>query len=170
MHFQPANAKSLKVRICFMSAGLYFSILSVLSCRSRKAKSQKSFPLKSARNCPTEKVVRSQKSVKSEKSFHVAKRTVRQRLFIRKTLSSCFSHWPITTEAMCIWRLAWAFAVALRQRESGSKGAKLHRSRQMNIGVCYAHGDSVLSNWICCFSLINYFLQYDLKCFLSRFQ
>ena len=55
----------------FLSAVLYFSILSVLSCRSRKAKSQKSFPLKSARNCPLEKVVRSQKSVKTEKSVYV---------------------------------------------------------------------------------------------------
>ena len=60
-----------KSQNCFMSAGLYFSILSVLSCRSRKAKSQKSFPLKSARNCPTGKVVRSQKSAKPEKSVYV---------------------------------------------------------------------------------------------------
>ena len=55
----------------FLSAVLYFSILSVLSCRSRKAKSQKSFPLKSARNCPLEKVVRSQKSAKPDKSVYV---------------------------------------------------------------------------------------------------
>ena len=93
------KSKSLSLFFCLALPYRVFQS-SVLSCRSRKAKSQKSFPLKSARNCPPVKVVRSQKSVKTEKSFHVEKRTVRQRLFIRKTLSSCFLHWPITTEAM----------------------------------------------------------------------
>ena len=117
MHFLLANEKSLKVRICFMSAVSYFSKLSVLSCRSRKAKSQKSFPLKSARNCPTGKVVRSQKSAKSGKSFHVAKRTVRQRLFSEQI--SVFQFFTMTPNdrGYGLGRAAGEFPVAIATKE-----------------------------------------------------
>ena len=54
---------------------------SVFSGHSSKAEKSTFFLRKSARNCPPEKVVRSQKSVKTEKSFLVDKRTVPQRFF-----------------------------------------------------------------------------------------
>ena len=94
MHFQPASEKSQSKQVEYV-----FSLRKPLSaCKPEKSdklevtnsvfsghssKAEKSifFLRKSARNCPPAKVVRSQKSVKTEKSFHVAKRTVRQRLF-----------------------------------------------------------------------------------------
>ena len=54
---------------------------SVFSGHSSQAKKSIFFLRKSARNCPPAKVVRSQKSVKTEKSVSVDKRTVPQRFF-----------------------------------------------------------------------------------------
>ncbi len=51
------------------------------SGHSSKAEKSTFFLRKSARNCPPAKVIRSRKSVKTEKSFHVDKRTVPQRFF-----------------------------------------------------------------------------------------
>ena len=94
MHFQPARAKSQSKQVEYV-----FSLRkplstgkpgksdksevanSVFSGHSSKAEKSIFFLRKSARNCPTAKVVRSRKSVKTEKSFHVEKRTVPQRLF-----------------------------------------------------------------------------------------
>ena len=43
----------------------------------------------------------------------------------------------LTTEAMGIWRVAGAFAVAQRQSECGRKTAGMHVSQPMPIGGCY---------------------------------
>ena len=94
---------------------------SVFSGHSSKAKKSIFFLRKSARNCPPAKVVRSRKSVKTEKSFHVEKRTVRQRFFNQNSVFYFFLLCRITTEAMGIWRFAGAFAVVKRQSECGSK-------------------------------------------------
>ena len=100
-----------------MSAVSYFSILSVLSCRSRKAKSQKSFPLKSARNCPLEKVVRSQKPVKTEKSVYVEKRTVPQRFFNTNLSLFSFPTMPANDRGYGLGRSAGEFPVAIATKE-----------------------------------------------------
>ena len=108
-----------------MSAVSYFSILSVLSSRSHKAKSQKSFPLKSARNCPPEKVVRSQKSAKPEKSVYVEKKGQFLKDFsIQICLFFPFQLCPLTTEAMGIGGLRERSLSHSDKVNAGAKTAK----------------------------------------------
>ena len=85
-------------RICFLSPQTTFSRLtrkvwqlripnSVFSGHSSKAKKSTFFLRKSARNCPPEKVVRSQKSAKPEKSVYVEKKDSSSKIFQYKSVS-----------------------------------------------------------------------------------
>ena len=68
-------------------------------------------------NCPPENVVRSQKSVKTEKSFHVEKRTVRQRLFIQKNFVFLFFTLTHNDRGYGLGRSAGEFPVAIAKKE-----------------------------------------------------
>ena len=95
---------------------------SVFSGHSSKAEKSIFFLRKSARNCPTAKVVRSRKSVKSKLSVYVNENGQFLKDFsIQICLFFPFQLCPLTTEAMGIWRFAGAFAVVERQGECGSK-------------------------------------------------
>ena len=107
MHFQPAIAKSQSKQVEYVfSLRKPFSAgkpgksdksevtNSVFSGHSSKAEKSTFFLRKSARNCPPAKVVRSQKSVKTEKSVYVEKRTVPQRFFNTNLSLFSFSTMP----------------------------------------------------------------------------
>ena len=107
MHFQPAIAKSQSKQVEYV-----FSLRkppsvgkpgksdksgftnSVFSGHSSKAEKSTFFLRKSARNCPPAKAVRGQKSVKTEKSVYVEKRTVPQRFFNTNLSLFSFSTMP----------------------------------------------------------------------------
>ena len=106
MHFQPARAKSQSKQAKYV-----FSLLkplsagkpgksdksgftnSVFSGHSSKAKKSTFFLRKSARNCPPEKVVRSQKSAKPEKSVYVEKKDSSSKIFQCKSVSFFLSNY-----------------------------------------------------------------------------
>ena len=144
MHFLPARVKSQSKQVEYvfslrkpLSAGEPGKsdnsgfTNSVFSGHSYKAEKSIFFLRKSARNCPPEKVVRSQKSAKPEKSVYVEKKGQFLKDFSKQIcLFFPFQLCPLTTEAMCIWRFAGAFTVAQRQSECGSKTCEMHFSRQ----------------------------------------
>ena len=117
MHFLLANEKSLKVRICFMSAVSYFSKLSVLSCRSHKAKSQiSSFKiceeLSAKQNLQNQQILSLQNSRKVQK-----KRTVPQRFFSLTNPSFCFFTMGYNDRGYGLGRPAGEFPVAIATKE-----------------------------------------------------
>jgi hypothetical protein len=134
MHFQPAKAKSQSKQVEYV-----FSLRkplstgkpgksdksgftnSVFSGHSSKAKKSIFFLRKSARNCPPAKVVRSRKSVKTEKSFHVEKRTVPQRFFNTNLSLFSFSTMPANDRGYGHGRFAGEFPVVKRQGKCGRK-------------------------------------------------
>ena len=130
MHFKPARAKSKSKQVEYV-----FSLRkplstgkpgksdksevanSVFSGHSSKAEKSNFFLRKSARNCPTAKVVRSRKSVKTEKSFHVEKRTVPQRFFNTNLSLFSFSTMPANDRGYGLGRAAGEFPVAIATKE-----------------------------------------------------
>ena len=66
---------------------------SVFSGHSSKAEKSIFFLRKSARNCPPAKVVRSQKSVKTEKSVYVEKKDSSSKIFQCKSVSFSLSNY-----------------------------------------------------------------------------
>ena len=114
MHFLPARAKSQSKQVEYvfslrkpLSAGEPGKsdnsgfTNSVFSGHSYKAEKSIFFLRKSARNCPPEKVVRSQKSAKPEKSVYVEKKGQFLKDFsIQICLFFPFQLCPLTTEAM----------------------------------------------------------------------
>jgi hypothetical protein len=106
MHFQPASEKSQSKQVEYV-----FSLRKPLSaCKPEKSdklevtnsvfsghssKAEKSifFLRKSARNCPPAKVVRSQKSVKTEKSVYVEKKDSSSKIFQCKSVSFFLSNY-----------------------------------------------------------------------------
>ena len=149
MHFQPARAKSQSKQVEYvfslrkpLSAGEPGKsdksgfTNSVFSGHSSKAKKSIFFLRKSARNCPPAKVVRSRKSVKTEKSFHVEKRTVPQRFFNTNLSLFSFSTMPANDRGYGHGRFAGEFPVVKRQGKCGRKTRKVHVSQPVNIGVC----------------------------------
>ena len=75
------------------------------------------FLRKSARNCPPAKVVRSQKSVKTEKSVYVEKRTVPQRFFNANLSLFPFPTMPANDRGYGLGRAAGEFPVAIATKE-----------------------------------------------------
>ena len=150
MHFLPARAKSQSKQVEYV-----FSLRKPLSARkpgksdksgftnsvfsghSSKAEKSNFFLRKSARNCPTAKVVRSRRSVKNKLSVYVKKKGQFLKDFsIQICLFFPFQLCPLTPEAMGIWRFAGAFAVVKRQSECGSKDRLMYVKPPMDIGVC----------------------------------
>ena len=103
MHFQPAKAKSQSKQVEYvfslrkpLSAGKPGKsevTNSVFSGHSSKAKKSTFFLRKSSRNCPTAKVVRSQKSAKPEKSVYVEKKDSSSKIFQYKSVSFFLSNY-----------------------------------------------------------------------------
>ena len=122
----------------FQSSTRNFPFFQSLRPVATNAKSYSVFLLKSARNCPPSKSCPKSKSLSNDKSQSMSqKRTVRQRFFNQQSGSFfIFLQLHLTTEAMGIWRVAGAFAVAQRQGECGSRTCEMHFSRQMRIGGC----------------------------------
>ena len=150
MHFLPARAKSQskQVEYVFSLSENHFQPASLDSLTNQKSpirslvvivpKLKKStfFLRKSARNCPPAKVVRSRKSVKTEKSFHVEKRTVPQRFFNTNLSLFSFSTMPANDRGYGLGRAAGEFPVVKRQGKCGRKDCQKHISRLKRIGVC----------------------------------
>ena len=100
MHFLPARVKSQSKQVEYVfslrkplsagepgksdNSGFTFS---VFSGHSSKAKKSIFFLRKSTRNCPPAKVVRSKKSVKTEKSVYVEKKDSSSKIFQYKSVS-----------------------------------------------------------------------------------
>ena len=131
MHFQPAIAKSQskQVEYVFSLSANHFQPANPESLTNQKSpirslvvivpKLKKStfFLRKSARNCPPVKVVRSQKSVKTEKSVYVEKRTVPQRFFNTNLSLFPFSTMPANDWGYGLGRPAGGFPVAIATKE-----------------------------------------------------
>ena len=151
MHFQPASEKSQSKQVEYvfslrkpLSAGKPGKsevTNSVFSGHSSKAEKSTFFLRKSARNCPREKVVRSQKSAKPEKSVYVEKKGQFLKDFSKQIcLFFPFQLCPLTTEAMGLGGLRANFLSQWRQRKCGRKDCQKHISRPKRIGVCYGFG------------------------------
>ena len=150
MHFLPARAKSQSKQVEYV-----FSLRkplstgkpgksdksevanSVFSGHSSKAEKSNFFLRKSARNCPTAKVVRSRKSVKSKLSVYVKEKGQFLKDFsIQICLFFPFQLCPLTTEAMGLGGLRTDFLSQWRQRKCGRKDCQKLISRPKHIGVC----------------------------------
>ena len=95
MSFPIKSVKSSEVNISWFSWSpkFNFTIYSHYSAQSKWEKTN-SFPRKSARNCPTRKAVRSQKSVKPEKPVYVEKTDNSSKIFKLTSLSFFFFTMP----------------------------------------------------------------------------
>ena len=130
MHFLPARVKSQSKQVEYvfslrkpLSAGEPGKsdnsgfTNSVFSGHSYKAEKSIFFLRKSARNCPPEKVVRSQKSVKSKLSVYVKKRTVPQRFSSTNLSLFPFPTMPANDRGYGLGRAAGEFPVAMATKE-----------------------------------------------------
>ena len=121
-HFQPANPESLTTP----DSPIRSLVVIVL-----KLKSQLSF-FENLRGIVRAKKLSEVKSLQNPKSLSMSNNGQFVKDFsANKSLSFSFSLWPLTTEAMGIWRFAGAFTVAQRQGECGSKTAGMHVSQPM---------------------------------------
>ena len=144
MHFEPAKAKSQSKQVEYV-----FSLRkplstgkpgksdksevanSVFSGHSSKAEKSNFFLRKSARNCPTAKVVRSRESAKPEKSVYVEKKGQFLKDFSKQIcLFFPFQLCPLTTEAMGIGGLREHSLSHCDKVNAGAKPAKCTSASQ----------------------------------------